>query len=107
MPELMTFLQFTVLFVAAYWALLFLVPLKAAHYSADGRLVVRRIFLGNVLAGLVSRRLRRSGTKLLLDVEGQPSIVGGPRASASLVLLLIVPWLQRAEAHPEPTPAHA
>jgi hypothetical protein len=107
MADPATFLQFTVLFVASYWALLFLVPLKAAHYSADGRLVVRRIFLGNVLAGLLSRRLRRSGTRLLLDVEGQPSIVGGPRASASLVLLLVVPWLRLSEDRREPTAANA
>lgn len=88
-----TLLQFTVLFVASYWALLFLVPLKAAYYGADGLLVVRRIFLGNVLAGLVSRRLRRHGRNLVLDVAGQPAIVGGHKVPASLVALLVVPWL--------------
>jgi hypothetical protein len=99
-----TFLQFTVLFVAAYWALLFLVPLKAAYYGADGLLVVRRIFLGNVLASLVSRRLRRHGRNLVIDVSGQPAIVGGHKLSASLVALLVVPWLGMGEA---PTAAAA
>lgn len=104
MADLSMLLQFTVLFVAAYWALLFLVPLKAAYYSADGRLVVRRIFLGNVLLGMVARRLRRAGNNLVLDVEGQDAIVGGAPWSASLVRLLVVPWMLRAQAARGPRP---
>lgn len=86
-------LQFMALFAAGFWSILFLAPLKAAHYGADGRLVVRRIFLGNLMAGMVSRRVRRSGSNLVFEVEGQPAIVGGPVASASLVGLLVVPWI--------------
>jgi hypothetical protein len=93
MVDLVPLLQFTALFAGGFWSLLFLAPLKAAHYAEDGRLVVRRVFLGNVLAGLVARRLRRSGSNLVLEVEGQAAIVGGPTASASLVGLLVVPWL--------------
>ena len=94
MVEIPLLVQFTVLFVAAYWALLFLVPLKAAYYGADGRLVIRRIFLGNVLAGLVARTLRRNGNNLVLDVSGQPAIVGGHAASASLVRIIVAPWIR-------------
>ena len=90
---LVPLLQFTALFAAAFWSILFLVPLKAAHYATNGRLVVRRVFLGNVLAGMLLRRVRRSGVSLVLEVEGQPAIVGGPVASASLVGILVVPWL--------------
>lgn len=93
MADLVPLLQFTALFAAAFWSILFLAPLKAAHYGPDGRLVVRRVFLGNVVAGMVNRRVRRSGHNLVLEVEGQPAIVGGPVASASLVGLLVVPWL--------------
>lgn len=93
MVDLVPLLQFTVLFVGGFWALLFLAPLKAAHYAQDGRLVVRRVFLGNVLAGLLGRRVRRNGSNLVLDLEGQPAILGGPTASASLVGLVVVPWL--------------
>lgn len=93
MPDLVPLLQFTALFAGGFWSLLFLAPLKAAHYNADGRLVVRRVFLGNVLAGMVGRRVRRNGPNLVLDLDGQPAIVGGARASASLVGLLVVPWL--------------
>jgi hypothetical protein len=91
--DLVPLLQFTALFAAGFWSVLFLAPLKAAHYAKDGQLVVRRVFLGNVMAGMVSRRVRRNGANLVLDVEGQPAIVGGPMASASLVGLLVVPWL--------------
>lgn len=94
MVDVALLIQFTTLFVAAYWALLFLVPLKAAYYSADGRLVVRRIFLGNVLAGLVARTLRRNGNNLVLQVSGQPAIVGGHAAPASLVRILVAPWIR-------------
>lgn len=93
MADLVPLLQFTALFAAGFWSILFLAPLKAAHYGNDGRLVVRRVFLGNVVAGMVNRRVRRSGHNLVLEVEGQPAIVGGPVASASLVGLLVVPWL--------------
>lgn len=93
MVDLVPLLQFTALFAGAFWSILFLVPLKAAHYGGDGRLVVRRVFLGNVIAGLFTRRVRRNGANLVLDVEGQPAIVGGPVASASLVGILVVPWL--------------
>ncbi len=96
MVDVLRLFQFTVLFVAAYWSLLFLIPLKAAHYSANGRLVVRRIFLGNVLYGLMANRVRRRGTKLVMDIEDQPAIVGGPAAGASLVRLLVVPWMDEA-----------
>ena len=85
--------EFTVLFAALFWSVLFLMPLKAAHYAADGRLVVRRIFLGNVLSALPRRRLRRSGASLVMDLAGTPAIVGGPVASASLVGILVVPWV--------------
>jgi hypothetical protein len=68
-------------------------PLKAAHYGADGLLVVRRIFLGNVLAALVQSRIRRSGASLVMPVQGQDAIVGGPLPSAALVGLLVVPWV--------------
>ncbi|MEA3166856.1 MAG: hypothetical protein QOJ26_1730 [Thermoplasmata archaeon] len=91
--DLVPLLQFTALFCAGFWSVLFLAPLKAAHYAHDGRLVVRRVFLGNVMAAMVTRRVRRNGANLVLDVEGQPAIVGGPMASASLVGLLVVPWL--------------
>lgn len=91
--DLVPLTQFTALFAAGFWSLLFLAPLKAAHYGADGRLVVRRVFLGNVLAGMLQRRVRRNGPNLVLEVEGQPAIVGGPVASASLVGILVVPWL--------------
>jgi hypothetical protein len=91
--DLVPMLQFTALFAGSFWAILFLAPLKAAHYGRDGRLVVRRVFLGNVLAGMVGRRVRRNGANLVLDVEGQPAIVGGPVLSASLVGILVVPWL--------------
>ena len=94
MVDLAMMLQFTVLFVAAYWALLFLVPLKAAYYSAEGRLVVRRIFLGNLLAGLLARTLRRQGNHLVLDVSGQAAIVGGGSVPASLVRLVVLPWMR-------------
>ena len=94
MADLGLMIQFTILFVAAYWALLFLVPLKAAYYSADGRLVVRRIFLGNVLAALVGKTLRRNGNNLVLEVSGQPAIVGGHAAPASLVQILVAPWIR-------------
>lgn len=94
MDALVPLLQFTALFVAGLWSVLFLVPLKAAHYASDGRLVVRRIFLGNVLAGLLRSRVRRNGTRLVLELDGQPSIVGGAAASASLVSLLVVPWVR-------------
>ena len=93
MAELVPLLQFTALFSASFWTVLFLAPLKAAHYAGDGRLVVRRVFLGNVLAGMVRRRVRRNGSNLILDVEGQSAIVGGPAASASLVGLLVIPWV--------------
>jgi hypothetical protein len=93
MVDLVPLLQFTSLFAAGFWSVLFLMPLKAAHYAADGRLVVRRVFLGNVLAGLVGRRVRRNGPNLVLDVEGQAAIVGGPAVSASLVGLLVTPWV--------------
>lgn len=93
MVALVPLLQFTALFAAGFWSILFLVPLKAAHYGTDGRLVVRRVFLGNVLAGMLRRRVRRNGPNLVLDVEGQPAIVGGPVAAASLVSILVVPWL--------------
>lgn len=93
MVDLVPLLQFSALFVGGFWSALFLAPLKAAHYGTDGRLVVRRVFLGNVVAGMLTRRVRRSGKNLVLDVEGQPAIVGGPVASASLVGILVVPWL--------------
>ena len=93
MVALVPLLQFTALFAAGFWSVLFLVPLKAAHYGPTGRLVVRRVFLGNVLAGMVLRRVRRNGTNLVLDLEGQPAIVGGPVAAASLVGILVVPWV--------------
>ena len=91
--DVVPLLQFTALFAAGFWSILFLVPLKAAHYGSDGRLVVRRVFLGNVLEGMVRRRARRSGSNLVLDLEGQPAIIGGPVAAASLVAVLVVPWL--------------
>jgi hypothetical protein len=94
MADISMMVQFTVLFVAAYWCLLFVVPLKAAYYAADGHLVVRRIFLGNVLVALVMRTLRRSGSNLVVEVQGQPAIVGGPAPAASLVQLLVVPWVR-------------
>jgi hypothetical protein len=90
---LVPLLQFTALFSAAFWSILFLVPLKAAHYGANGRLVVRRVFLGNLLVGMLRRQLRRNGPNLVLELEGQPAIVGGPVAGASLVAVLVVPWL--------------
>lgn len=93
MVDLVPLLQFTVLFAGGFWSLMFLAPLKAAHYARDGRLVVRRVFLGNVLTGMLGRRVRRSGPNLVLELEGQPAILGGPTASASLVGLLVVPWL--------------
>lgn len=93
MVDAVPLLQFTALFAAGFWSVLFLAPLKAAHYGRDGRLVVRRVFLGNVLAGMVRRRVRRSGPSLVMDLDGQPSIVGGAIASASLVGILVVPWV--------------
>lgn len=93
MVDMVPMLQFAVLFAGAFWSLLFLAPLKAAHYGADGHLVVRRVFLGNVFAGMLGHRVRRNGSNLVLDLDGQPAIVGGPTASASLVGLLVVPWL--------------
>ena len=93
MVDLVPLLQFTALFAAGFWSVLFLVPLKAAHYDADSRLVVRRVFLGNLLAGLLLRRVRRNGPNLVLEIQGQPAIIGGPVASASLVGILVVPWL--------------
>jgi hypothetical protein len=85
--------QFTALFCGLFWSTMFLMPLKAAHYARDGRLVVRRIFLGNMLAGLARRRVRRNGPNLVLEVQGQPAIVGGPAVSASLVGVLVTPWV--------------
>lgn len=93
MVDLVPLVQFTALFVAGFWAVLFVAPLKAAHYGRDGVLVVRRVFLGNVLAGMVGRRVRRNGPNLILELDGQAAIVGGPRASASLVGILVVPWV--------------
>jgi hypothetical protein len=94
MPDMVVMLQFTVLFVAAYWTVLLLLPLKAAHYDPQGRLVVRRIFLGNLMAGLVRRQVRRNGSNLVVDVEGQPAIVGGPVLSAAVVGIVVVPWVE-------------
>jgi len=91
--DLVALLQFIALFSAGFWSLLFLAPLKAAHYRRDGVLVIRRVFLGNILAGMLSRRVRRNGPNLVLDLDGQPAIVGGAMASASLVGILVVPWL--------------
>lgn len=85
--------QFVSLFCGLFWSTLFLMPLKAAHYATDGRLVVRRIFLGNMLAGLAARRVRRNGPNLVLHVDGQPAIIGGPLVSASLVGVLVTPWV--------------
>lgn len=85
--------QFVALFCCLFWSTMFLMPLKAAHYARDGRLVVRRIFLGNMLAGLAARRVRRNGPNLVLEVQGQPAIVGGPAVSASLVGVLVTPWV--------------
>ncbi len=93
MVDLVPLVQFTAMFAAGFWSVLFLAPLKAAHYRTDGVLVVRRVFLGNVLAGMVRRRVRRNGPNLVLDLDGQSAIVGGPRASASLVGILVVPWV--------------
>lgn len=93
MVALVPLLQFTALFSAAFWSILFVFPLRAAHYNERGRLVVRRIFLGNLLSGMLLRRVRQNGSSLVVDVGGQPAIVGGPVVSASLVGLLVVPWL--------------
>ncbi|HUR26296.1 MAG TPA: hypothetical protein VM327_09820 [Candidatus Thermoplasmatota archaeon] len=93
MVDLVPLVQFSALFAAGFWSSLFLAPLKAAHYASDGRLVVRRVFFGNVVVGMLRHRVRRNGKNLVLDVEGQPAILGGPAASASLVGILIVPWL--------------
>ncbi|MHB1262287.1 MAG: hypothetical protein ACYC2H_11295 [Thermoplasmatota archaeon] len=93
MVDFIQLVQFTALFAAGFWSSLFLAPLRAAHYRRDGVLVVRRVFLGNVLAGMVRQRVRRNGPNLVLDLDGQAAIVGGPVASASLVGILVVPWL--------------
>jgi hypothetical protein len=93
LAELVTLVQFTTAFVAGYWSVLFLMPLKAAHYEPDGHLVVRRIFLGNLFHGLLRRRVRRNGSNLVFDVGGREAIVGGSAATASLVSLLVVPWV--------------
>lgn len=93
MADPVPLLQFVSLFCGLFWSTLFLMPLKAAHYAHDGRLVVRRIFLGNMLAGLAARRVRRNGPNLVLDVDGQSAIVGGPAVSASLVGVLVTPWV--------------
>ncbi len=93
MADLVPLVQFVSLFCGLFWSTLFLMPLKAAHYASDGRLVVRRIFLGNMLAGLATRRVRRNGPNLVLDVDGQAAIVGGPAVSASLVGVLVTPGL--------------
>jgi hypothetical protein len=91
--DLVPLLQFTALFSAAFWAILFVFPMRAAHYDQQGRLVVRRIFLGNLLAGMLVRRVRQNGSSLVVEMEGQPAIVGGSVVAASLVALLVVPWL--------------
>ena len=93
MADAIQLMQFTVLFAALFWSILFLMPLRAAHYASDGRLVVRRIWLGNLFHALVARRLSRKGSNLVLDLAGESAIVGGARASASLVGLLVVPWV--------------
>ena len=93
MVAVVELLQFTVLFAAGFWCTLFLMPLKAAHYAPNGRLVVRRIFLGNLLHALPMRRVRRSGANLVMMLGGEPAIVGGPAASASLVSILVAPWV--------------
>lgn len=96
MVDVVPLVQFTALFAAGFWSTLFVAPLKAAHYRQDGALIVRRVFLGNVLVGMVRRNVRRNGPNLVLDLDGQPAIVGGPRASASLVGILVVPWVSAA-----------
>jgi hypothetical protein len=93
MVDVVPLVQFVSLFCALFWSTLFLMPLKAAHYASDGRLVVRRIFLGNILAGLAARKVRRNGPNLVVDVDGQAAIVGGPAVSAALVGVLVAPWV--------------
>ena len=93
MSDVVALAQFTSLFAGLFWSVLFVMPLKAAHYGADGRVVVRRIFLGNLLQALPQRRLRRSGPSLFVELGGTQALVGGPVVSASLVGILVAPWV--------------